>query len=237
MNSIYLFLLLLVCTLSFGQKLQLGYVHNQNDPIEGVDVLNFNTKNQTQTNQKGEFTISINLRDTLFFYKKDHNPIQFVITSEKYNLLYLQISLKQITVELDEVIVTQLKAPEFKTEDLMNIQSVDDSKTSPTNNLMYNANQGGNVFGLIYKLISLIVPKKSAEYQKKSNRTLRESIVLNLGNDFLTQKLQLQPEEIESFIRYCEFDDITPQLIEDNQALKLIEFLTEKHLEFNKVNR
>ena len=110
MNQLYLFILLslLVSIPCVGQKngvLISGEVMNDTIPVENVHVINKNSNKGSVSNKLGQFKISVNDKDTLIISDIQYQNKIVIINQDHLLKKYIIINLRELTNELDEVIV------------------------------------------------------------------------------------------------------------------------------------
>lgn len=118
-------LLLTICLLTINlarsQKIDLQGKFINDFDVEGIHVLNKTSKYNTVTNENGEFTIRVNLLDTLLFSSVKYELKEIVITDEIYNQKSIHIKLNELVNELDEVMIGNTLTGNLST-DLKNIK-------------------------------------------------------------------------------------------------------------------
>src|SRR6478609_7566599 len=99
-------LFLLAGQFSFSQNEEViqGKVLNQNLPVQGVDVINFNTKTQTITDQKGDFSIKAKTNDLLVFISKDYELKRLLVNQQLSDKKVFTVVLNLKPEELKEVV-------------------------------------------------------------------------------------------------------------------------------------
>ena len=123
MNNSYLLLALcfLVFNTASGQQIDLqGKITNYFD-VEGIHILNKTSKYNTVTNEFGEFTIRVQLQDTIVFSSIKYEIKELIITDDVYSKKSIEIKLKELVNELDEVMIGNTLTGNIAT-DLKNIK-------------------------------------------------------------------------------------------------------------------
>lgn len=123
MNNSYLLLALcfLVFNTASGQQIDLqGKITNYFD-VEGIHILNKTSKYNTVTNELGEFTIRVQLLDTIVFSSIKYEIKELIITDDVYLQKLIEIKLKELVNELDEVMIGNTLTGNLAT-DLKNIK-------------------------------------------------------------------------------------------------------------------
>ncbi|MBT3588587.1 MAG: hypothetical protein HN507_08055 [Flavobacteriaceae bacterium] len=114
-------LFLLVFNIASSQQINLhGKVINDFD-IEGIHILNKTSKYNTVTNEFGEFAIRVQVLDTIMFSSVKYEIKELIITDGIYNKKSINIKLKELVNELDEVLIGNTLTGNLST-DLKNIK-------------------------------------------------------------------------------------------------------------------
>ncbi|MCH2489522.1 MAG: carboxypeptidase-like regulatory domain-containing protein [Flavobacteriales bacterium] len=122
-NSSYLCVLLLFfVALVNGQEKEIqGTITNESE-VEGIHILNTTSRYNTVTNAYGNFSIEVNLNDTLLISSVKYMPEKVVITDSIYKNGILTIELRELINELDEVFLRPRLTGNLET-DLKNIKT------------------------------------------------------------------------------------------------------------------
>jgi hypothetical protein len=237
-------LFLLSCQFSFSQNKELlqGTVFNQNKPIPSVEVINFNTKAQTTTDQKGNFSIVVKMDDLLVFISKDYELKKLVINQKHYDKNNFLVYLNLKPEELKEVVITKMASIKLSTDLGYEQKKLDDIdvekrgrklRTGVYDGTIENGPDlmriGGMFFGLFIK---------EKESRKETKPDIEFAVLAKNTCDkkFYLEKLKLKPEEIDLFLQFCDADPISKTLIEHNNLLSMMDFLSAKNIEFQKLN-
>ncbi len=123
MSKNYLLLAICLLTINLVRSQQinlLGKITNDFD-VEGIHILNKTSKFNTVTNENGEFSIRVQLLDTILFSSVKYELQELIITDEIYNQESIQIELSELVNELDEVLIGNTLTGNLAT-DLKNIK-------------------------------------------------------------------------------------------------------------------
>lgn len=99
---------LLYSNSGFGQEkivMLTGKVQSFNNDVSNILVVNLNSKKSTITNTLGLFTLEVKLRDLIRFSAVQYIPKEIRITETILNQNILIIDLKEIVINLNEVMV------------------------------------------------------------------------------------------------------------------------------------
>ena len=107
----------------FSQDLVVGVVENDADskPISNVHVINLNKVEGTITNKDGEFEISAQVNDTLFFSYLGFKSIKIRVTNDLIRFQNSKIKLTELAYALEEVVVSPYQLTGYLEIDARNI--------------------------------------------------------------------------------------------------------------------
>ncbi len=224
-----------------SQELIHGKVLNQNLPVKDVEIINFNTKVQTNSDHFGNFSIAANTNDLLVFIAKDYY-LKRVVVNEKFqdkNSFSVILDLK--AEELKEVVVTKMKSITLSKDqkyEQAKLDNIDvEKRGSKLNTGVYD---GSIANGLdIPRILGMIVGLFAKDGQK-SKEALPEIVFAVKAKEMYAQKfyleqLKLKPEEIELFLQFCDVDPKSKGIVEENNRLSMMDFLYIKNNEFKKL--
>jgi hypothetical protein len=237
-------LLLLSCQFSFSQNegLLQGTVFNQNLPIPSVNVVNFNTKAQTITDQFGNFSIVAKIDDLLVFISKDYELKKLVVNQKFYDENKLLVYLNLKPEELKEVVITNMPSIKLSANQAYEQGKLDeialDKVAKKLSTGVYDGTLkngadlmriGGMIFGLF---------KKEKESPKEKAPEIEFTVLAKKTCDqkFYLETLKLKPEEIDLFLQFCDADPKSKILCQYHNVLSVMDFLSTKNIEFQKLN-
>jgi hypothetical protein len=226
-------------SVSQTEKLLQGKVVAQDLPLKNVEVINKTAKISTRTNESGEFSISVNIKDSLLFFSKDFLFTRLKVTAENIqsngftvNMIAKPEELKEVvvlnkeskTVWLTKEEIEQIKLNSHKSKEGLKIAGYKEAVMPLGTDFIYLGKQIRNLF-------------KKEETPKKENPKidLNQLIKSTLNPDFLTKELKLKPEETVFFIEFCEADPKSIILLENPNILATMDFLYAKNEEFKKL--
>jgi len=243
--KLLLALSLLICQFSFSQteKLLKGIVSSENFLLSNVDVINKRSKQVSTTNVNGEFGIFVKTNDSLIIYGKGYIFHRLKVKSEQIELNNLRITMDRNPEELDSVLITRTNKIKLNLNTWRE-QSKRDEITAEKNPYTENKAvmvRGGtfvnglNFWGIGKKVVELLSKKKESE-KETSNEIEFATLAKNTCEEkFFTDNLKLKPEEIELFLRFCDADPKSKTVAKDNNILSMMDFLTTKNVEFQKL--
>lgn len=238
MNKIYTLIILIGSLNSiFSQSKFSGVVTSESVPLSSVEIINLTKKKFTKSNDRGEFEIQADINDEITFYLKD-----FIQRNEKLKNEHLtthnNIVLVKRPIELEEVkIVKGPKLSVINDYESLKIAKIQKEQLRPKVTGVYTGEiQNGVDFmaigGKLVNLIGKIFKKNEGVTKNKMKISFEDYIVKNFGQDYLLKKLNLQENEFELFLKFCENDNQTASVINNDNKLDVLEFLMKKAKEF-----
>lgn len=238
-----LFLLFHQFSFSQSERLLKGVVSSENFLLPNVDVINKNSQRSTKTNDKGEFVIAVKANDSLLFYTKDYYLKRLKVSKEQIGQNNLQVVMIKKPEELDEVVVEKSHSIKFnkdnayeqgKRDEIDVINSVESIKKRT----VYEGtiDNGMDFVAIGKKILKLFVEEKGSEKEAQSEiefSTLAKNIC---EEKFYLKTLKLKPEEIDLFLQFCSTDPKSKALIKNHNVLTMMDFLSAKNIEFQKLN-
>jgi hypothetical protein len=239
-----LFLLSLICNLvSYAQtNTQLsGRITSEFSVPLNVEIINISNKSNTVTNEKGEFVIQAKANDSLYIHHKDFFLKKVKLTADQIKQPNAIFTLVQKPQQLDEVIV--FKAPNLKlSKDTKYEQQKSDElalikrESRPKTGVYDGTIPNGMDFNKIGELIIGLFVKEKPKV-KTPQIPFTELAKKKIPNHFYLKTLKLNPDEIDPFLKFCEFDPKSKTLDSETDPLTLMDFLTQKNVEFQQINR
>lgn len=220
-------------------KLLHGTVIFQNNPLKNVEVINKTAKTSTTTNDLGEFSIAVNVRDSLIFFSKDYFFKRLKVTKEYIAADNLEVNLSIKPEELDEVIITDVKMNPFKIPQ-KDLDAVKVEKDAASLQKYTGVNDGSIAGGLdvgrmVTGIKNLFKKDKEGSKTKTPNNGFKRLVAKSIPNSFFTKDLKIKPEEKELFIDFCDADPKSLELLNHSNILATMEFLKLKNEEFKKL--
>ena len=219
-------------SISQTEKLLHGKVLSQKSVLKGVEVINKTTKTSTTTNELGEFSISVSIKDSLLFFSRDYFFSRLKITKENIENNNLVVNMILKPEELEEVVITKIKFEKVKY----------DPEAVAKINIGKQANDltqfiPGYKDGTIRNAISIVIPLRGSRKKDKNDYVsdFKKFIVPTCPLDFFTKNLKLNIEEKELFIEFCDADPKSKTLLEHPNILATMDFLYAKNEEFKKL--
>lgn len=241
-----LFLLSLICNLvSYAQtNTQLsGRITSEFSVPLNVEIINISNKSNTVTNEKGEFVIQAKANDSLYIHHKDFFLKKVKLTADQIKQPSAIFTLIQKPQQLDEVIVFKapnlrlskdIKYEQRKSDELALIKRESRPKTGVYDGTIPNGMDFNKIGELI---IGLFVKEKEKPKAKAPQIPFTELAKKKVPSNFYLKTLKLNPDEIDPFLKFCEFDPKCKTIDSETDPLTLMDFLTQKNVEFQQINR
>ncbi|OAB27998.1 hypothetical protein SAMN05444395_103184 [Flavobacterium fryxellicola] len=242
--------IVLLCLISFSQftfgqnenrKSLHGQFTNESALVDNGYVFNLNSKTRTFISNQGFFDVLAKAKDTLLVLSPAFKSKKIVLQDKDFAKPLFVVLLEAQTTLLKEVIVkgkTDIKPAIGNSQELVDIEFIDDAKSSPINRtLPLNGTiENGMDFVRIFKMVSKIF-KKDVAVKEESNTLVDFSDSVSRGIDryFFTNTLKLKSEEIALFLDYCESDPKSKTLLKQQDEFMLIDFLITKNEEFKRI--
>jgi hypothetical protein len=224
------------------EKLLKGVVSSDNFLLQNVDVINKNSQKSTKTNDKGEFVVTVKANDSLFFYAKNYYLKRLKVSKEEIEQNNLQVVMIKKPEELDEVVVERTHSIKLKKDNVYEqgkrdeidvVKSVEDIKKRT----VYDGaiDNGMNFVAIGKKILDLFRKEKEPEKEVLPEIEFATLAKNTCDQKFFTDSLKLKPEEIELFLQFCDADPKSKALIENSNILSMMDFLSAKNIEFQKL--
>ena len=235
--------LLLVFQIGFSQseKSIKGTVLSDNFPMAKVDVVNFNSKISTVTNNDGKFVLTGKLGEILIFIAKGFDLKRVVIDAEMMLKQDNLVVLVKKPEELQEVLIVKMpsirlsKDQQFEQSKLDEL-AVDKIQKTLKNPGVYDGQTTGIDFTKIGKMIGKLFSKEKEIVKVESPLIVFKDLVKNnFKPDFYTKTLHLKEDEVALFLEFCDVDPKARLLEKSNNQLMLLDFLHQKRDEFKKI--
>ncbi|WP_396168413.1 hypothetical protein [Flavobacterium sp.] len=207
-----------------------GKVLCENFPLQGIEVLNLNSKRTTKTDTNGEFSIAVEVKDSLMFISKNYHYKKICIKKEDLRNNNLVINLTRKPEELEEVVVIKKKAfPKVGFDkNIANQLTIEKAAKNPKPYGVYD--------GTIENGMGLAIPIGGSR-KKIHQIDFKELVKKNTDEKYYSEILNLKPEEIGLFLEFCDADPKSKEVLNNTNPLKLMNFLLEKNIAFKKLAR
>lgn len=250
--------ILLIAILLFGAAAQAqdpetlkGKVVNAENgvPLNNVHVVNLNQVVGTITNEGGNFEISAQPNDTLYFSFIGFKTIQIRVTNDMLKFQNTEVQLTELAYALEQVTVRPFQLTGYLEIDSKNIPVNTSRRYSISGlDLGYEAgdrNPGafaramGSIFNpadLLYNLFGS-KPKQMKKLRKmKEDDEIRNLLSSKFDRQTLAALLQVEKNEIDEILRNCSYSDSFIQTANDLQILDAISQCYEEYKVLNRNN-
>lgn len=216
-------------------------------PMESVHIVNLNQVIGTITNEKGKFSISAAVNDTLYFSFLGFKSQKIRITNDMFKFKDTEIALTELAYALEEVIVRPYQLTGYLEIDVKNL---------PINNAyQYSISglsvgyEGGNknpsavtkVLGAILNpadLLRNLFGKKPGQMRKlrqvKEDDQIRDLLASKFDRETLTELLQLEKVDIEDILNNCNY---SRSFIKTANDLQILDAISGCYEDFKVLNR
>lgn len=236
---------LVVHQFSFSQteKRIKGKVLCDNFLLQKVDVINKTSKINTTTDEKGEFIIQAKANDSLYFYAKEFYLKKIKLTSDQMDQNNLVVLMFKIPEELEEVVIRTVatsgiswegdkKYKQEKRDELALYKNANRLKTGVYDGTIEN----GMDFGRIGKMVLDLFIKEKEKPKEKVPEIEFATLAKNTCDEkFYIETLKLKPDEVDLFLQFCDADPKSKKLIEHHNILSMMDFLSGKNIEFQRL--
>lgn len=245
-SSIASLLLILCCQVTFSQELSRitmhGRVVNDSIPIESGLVFNINAKTGTTIDQKGNFSILAQVKDTLVFSSLGFKTKKVVLKKSDITSPFFKIKLPAITTELIEVVVHAKHGPhpEFgNTQKIVDTQYYGDNMSTPVNSVMSPTGTGDpnnmDVIRVYNKIFKNLFKKNPEKADLVSDMSFTGVALQSVSYSFFTNDLKLKEDEIGLFLLFCENDPKSKTFTSPNQQFEIMDFMITENADFKKI--
>lgn len=220
------------------EKLIQGTILCEELPAQGIEVANFTSKKTTISTINGTFSISSKAGDILIFISKNYYYKELILETAVFEKNNLTISLIRKPEQLDEVVVTKIKFPHIGVnQGVSDDMKLEKEAYAPKTIGVYDGKManGPDLMRIGAMIIGLFVTPKEKSNTKVSLIKFKELVSSTCNEDFFVKKLHLEPDEIALFIEFCEVDPKSKMILDNNNALTVMDFLFDKNAEFKKL--
>ena len=218
-------------------------------PLNNVHVVNLNQVVGTITNEGGNFEISAQPNDTLYFSFIGFKTIQIRVTNDMLKFQNTEVQLTELAYALEQVTIRPFQLTGYLEIDSKNIPVNTSRRYSISGlDLGYEAgdrNPGafaramGSIFNpadLLYNLFGS-KPKQMKKLRKmKEDDEIRNLLSSKFDRQTLAALLQVEKNEIDEILRNCSYSDSFIQTANDLQILDAISQCYEEYKVLNRNN-
>lgn len=254
-KSLFLFVLCWVPVLLLAQETELeektiiGKVLNDanDEPIEGVHVVNLNKVVGTTTSEQGDFSIHAQVNDTLYFSYLGFKSIRVRVTNDWMRYGDIKIKMTELGIALEEVVVRPVQLTGYVQVDAKIIPIYDNYRYSISG--LNTGYEGGNVQpGAVGKVLSAVFnpadflynvfgkrPKQMRKLrQMKQDDNIRELLQSKYDRETLMAVLQLERVDVDEILNNCNYSETFIRTAND---LQILDAINECYEEYRVLNR
>lgn len=227
----------------------IGVVVNvSNDkPLESVNIVNLNQVVGTTTNNTGEFEISAKINDTLHFSYLGFKSIKVRVTSDWLKFGSSKISLTELALALEPVVVNQLKLTGYLEVDIKQVPLNNQNYRYSISGLPGTGYEAGKPTAVTKILGSIFNPadflyrmfgKKPNELRKlkkmKQDDEIRNLLASRFDREMLTVLLQVNRVDLDEIVSQCNY---SKGFIETANDLQMLDAISECYEEYKLLSR
>lgn len=224
-----LFLVLIAQQTNAQQKIEIlkGRIVSSSQEVVGVYVLNKTNNKGTITSKSGNFSIPVQLKDTIEFSAVQFKNKQIIITKKILDYKSFLVNLDETLEELDEVVLDNRT---FITAKSLGLPNADVEVLPLTERELFSANNGNNYLSLDPLINFLSGRTKMLKDRIKRDDTYARSKELRTRyvDSIFSKNLKIPVDRIEEFMLYCEYDPRFKGITKNKNELVVWDFLRQK---------
>ncbi len=216
-------------------------------PMESVHVVNLNQVIGTITNEKGEFSITATVNDTLYFSFLGFKSQKIRVTNDMFKFEDTKISLTELAYALEEVIVRPYQLTGYLEIDVKNLP-VNSAYQYSISGLGVSYEAGNKSPSAVTKVLGAILNpadllrnlfgKKPNQMRKlrqvKEDDEIRNLLASKFDRETLTELLQLEKVDIEDILNNCSY---SKSFIKTANDLQILDAISGCYEDFKVLNR
>ncbi len=223
-------------------------VNAQNDqPMESVHVVNLNQVIGTITNEKGEFSITAAVNDTLFFSFLGFKSQKIRVTNDMFKFEDTEIALTELAYALEEVIVRPYQLTGYLEIDVKNLP-INDAYQYSISGLSVGYEAGNKSPSAVTKVLGAILnpadqlrnlfgrkPNQMKKLRKiKEDDRIRDLLASKFDRETLTELLQVEKVDIQDILNNCNY---SKSFITTANDLQILDAISSCYEDFKVLNR
>lgn len=223
-------------------------INAQSDrPLESVHIVNLNKVFGTITNNKGEFSISASVNDTIYFSYLGFKSQKIRVTNDMFKFKDTKVALTELAYALEEVIVRPYQLTGYLEIDVKNIPINNGYQYSISGlNVGYEAGKKNpsavtKVLGAILNpadLLRNLFGKKPNQMRKlrqvKEDDNIRDLLASKFDRETLIELLQIEKMDIDDILNNCSY---SKSFITTANDLQILDAISSCYEEFKVLNR
>jgi hypothetical protein len=223
-------------------------VNAQSDrPLESVHIVNLNKVFGTITNNKGEFSISAAVNDTLYFSYLGFKSQKIRVTNDMFKFKDTKVALTELAYALEEVIVRPYQLTGYLEIDVKNIP-INNAYQYSISGLSVGYEAGRKNPSAVTKVLGAILNpadllrnlfgKKPNQMRKlrqvKEDEAIRDLLASKFDRETLIELLQIEKMDIDDILNNCSY---SKSFITTANDLQILDAISSCYEEFKVLNR
>ncbi|MET7027774.1 carboxypeptidase-like regulatory domain-containing protein [Sediminicola luteus] len=230
------------------EKLSAIVVNAQTEELlESVHIINLNQVKGTITNQKGEFSITAAVNDTLYLSYLGFKTQKIRVTNDMFKFKNTKIALTELAYALEEVIVKPYQLTGYLEIDVKNLP-INEGFQYSISGLSKSYEAGSKNPSAVTKVLGAILNpadllrnlfgKKPREMRKlrmvKDEDEIRDLLASKFDRELLTELLQIEKVDIEDILNNCNYSS---SFIKTANDLQILDAISSCYEDFKVLNR
>ncbi|WP_299432450.1 carboxypeptidase-like regulatory domain-containing protein [uncultured Maribacter sp.] len=229
-------------------KISAIVINAQTDtPMESVHIVNLNQVKGTITNEKGEFTLTAAVNDTLYFSFLGFKSQKIRITNDMFKFKDTKISLTELAYALEEVIVRPYQLTGYLEIDVKNLP-INNAYQYSISGLSVGYEAGNKNPSAVTKVLGAILnpadllrnlfgkkPNQMRKLRKiKEDDQIRNLLASKFDRETLIELLQIEKMDIEDILNNCNY---SKSFITTANDLQILDAISGCYEDFKVLNR
>ncbi|WP_373518996.1 carboxypeptidase-like regulatory domain-containing protein [Pricia sp.] len=230
------------------QEINAVVVNAQSDKtMESVHVINLNQVVGTITNEKGEFTITAAVNDTLYFSFLGFKSQKIRVTNDMFKFENTKISLTELAYALEEVIVRPYQLTGYLEIDVKNLP-INNAYQYSISGLSVGYEAGNKSASAVTKVLGAILnpadllrnlfgkqPNQMKKLRKmKEDDQIRDLLASKFDREILMEMLQIEKVDIQDILNNCNY---SKSFISTANDLQILDAISSCYEDFKVLNR
>ena len=216
-------------------------------PMESVHVVNLNQVVGTITNEKGEFSITAAVNDTLYFTFLGFKSQKIRVTNDMFKFEETKIALTELAYALEEVIVRPYQLTGYLEIDVKNLP-VNNAYQYSISGLSVGYEAGSKSPNAVTKVLGAFLnpadqlrnlfgkrPNQMKKLRKmKEDDQIRDLLASKFDRETLTELLQIEKVDIQDILTNCNYSQ---SFITTANDLQILDAVSSCYEDFKVLNR
>ena len=225
--------------------------------IPDVHIMNTSAGNATISDEEGEFSIDVNVGDTLLFSAVQYKRKSLVISASIFESSIAYITLEEFVNELDEVVVRpynltgdlnrdmqQMKTDAVVTASTLGLPNAYVKPMMQSERLLKEASIGPFSIGMLTSIpfnpLINAISGRTKMLKKRVARDRKYLLTQRVRNYYpdsiFVKRLGIPEEKISDFMYYCEVDDHFDSIVATEDHIRILNLLVLKSKDYRKNN-